>query len=139
MIIFSSDMSIVFTNGCFDVIHYGHIKLFEHCRKLAGCGRVIVGINSDDSVRRLKGFERPIFSLEKRVSVLKALRDVDEIIPFIDDTPLSLIKTIRPDVIVKGGDYKPEEVVGYGFCKVEIFNFIDGFSTTGIIKSLSRG
>lgn len=129
---------IVFCNGCFDVIHYGHIELFKHCRSLAGDGRVIVGINTDDSIRRLKGSGRPIFTLEKRISVLRALRDVDEVIPFAEDTPLALMNAIRPDVIVKGGDYRPEEVVGYGLYKVEIFGYIDGCSTTGIIKDLGH-
>lgn len=130
---------IVFTNGCFDVIHKGHVALLAHCRVLAGPGgRVIVGINDDDSVKRLKGLERPIFHLVDRIFVLRELKSVDEVIPFSDDTPLNLIRSIKPDIIVKGGDYLPEEVVGYGLCRVEIFGYVAGYSTTNIIESLSH-
>lgn len=130
---------IVFTNGCFDIIHYGHIALLSHCRMLAGIdGKVIVGVNNDDSIRRLKGPERPIFCLEDRLYVLRELRSVDQVISFSDDTPLALIKTLQPDIIVKGGDYRPEDVVGYGLCRIEIFRYAEGYSTTNIIKSLSH-
>ena len=130
---------IVFTNGCFDVIHKGHVALLAYCRVLAGpSGRVVVGVNDDQSVSRLKGLERPIHALVDRIFVLRELRSVDEVIPFSEDTPLDLIRSLKPDIVVKGGDYRPEDVVGYGLCRVEIFGYVDGYSTTGIIESLGH-
>lgn len=128
----------VFTNGCFDVLHLGHFKLLQRCSELASGGCVIVGLNSDASVKRLKGTERPINDESARIFALKAIRWVDDVIVFDQDTPLALIEQIKPDIIVKGGDYRPQDVVGYGICDVEIFNFIEGFSTSRIIQSLSH-
>ena len=122
---------IIFTNGCMDCLHVGHIRLLKHCKSL---GHVIVGLNSDASVRALKGHTRPINNQDDRKELLLALKHVDEVIIFDDPTPYELIKQIRPDIIVKGGDYKPENVVGNDISKVIIFNYIDGYSTTNIIN-----
>ena len=126
---------IIFTNGCFDILHIGHIRLLEYSRSLGS--KLIVGLNSDNSVRKLKGKSRPINNEEERKQMLLSIRWVDDVIIFEENTPLELIKKIKPDIIVKGGDYKPEDVVGNELAKVVIFNYIDGFSTTKIIKSIS--
>lgn len=131
-------MPLVFTNGCFDVLHIGHVRLLEYCKELAGDGGyVMVGINSDASVKRLKGPTRPVNNEEDRYFMLTALRCVDFVETFEDDTPLELIKRVMPDIIVKGGDYKPQEVVGYGFAEVRIFNYLEGYSTTKTLQDLS--
>ena len=122
----------VFTNGCFDVIHRGHIELLQYCRKLGDI--VIVGLNSDKSIKRLKGATRPINHQEDRQAVLKALRYVDYVFVFEEDTPYDLIKTTNPDIIVKGGDYTPSQVVGNDLAKVKIFNYLEGYSTTSILQ-----
>ena len=101
---------IVFTNGCFDIIHAGHVSYMKAAKKLGDI--LVVGLNDDDSVRRLKGEGRPVNTLDDRMMVLLAMESVDFVIPFSEDTPLELIKRITPDVLVKGGDYKPEEIVG---------------------------
>ena len=131
-------MKSVFTNGCFDILHRGHIELLSHCRYLGGVnGRVTVGINSDDSVRRLKGPARPVVSQEDRKVLLEALRCVDEVIIFDAETPYSLIQQLKPDVIVKGGDYQTKDVVGNDLAKVVIFNFVKGYSTTATCKKIN--
>ena len=96
-------MSIVFTNGCFDILHRGHIELLKYCKSL---GKVTVGINSDKSVSNLKGPRRPFFSQEDRKFMLESCKYVDDVIIFDEETPYNLIKTLKPDIIVKGGDYK---------------------------------
>ena len=129
-----NDTKIIFTNGCFDILHRGHLELLKYCRSI---GRwVIVGLNSDESVKRLKGSKRPIISQNDRKAILEELRCVDEVVVFDDDTPHKLIKQIKPDIIVKGGDYKPEDVIGSDLAEVRIFGFIDGHSTTKIIKHI---
>ena len=125
---------IVFTNGCFDIIHRGHIELLKYCKSLGG--KVIVGLNSDESVKRLKGDSRPINNQEDRIEVLKSIKYVDEVLIFEEDTPYNLIISKNPDIIVKGGDYSPSEVVGHDLCKVLIFEFLDGYSTTKTIKNI---
>ena len=96
---------LVFTNGCFDVLHRGHIELLKHCRVLGGdTGWVIVGINSDESIRRLKGDHRPIMSQDDRKALLEELSCIDEVVIFDEDTPYELIQRSKPDIIVKGGD-----------------------------------
>lgn len=126
----------IFTNGCFDVLHRGHMELLKFCSTL---GRVVVGLNSDESVRRLKGTSRPIFKSIDRRFMLESCKYVSEVILFEEDTPLNLIKKIKPDVIVKGGDYKREDVVGNNICEqVIIFNYLDGYSTTQTIKDLNN-
>ena len=127
---------LVFTNGCFDIIHRGHIELLKYCKTLGD--EVIVGLNSDDSVRRLKGETRPINLANDRKAVLEAMSCVDKVVVFEEDTPYNLIKNIKPDVIVKGGDYNKENVVGGDFCEVIIFKYLNGYSTTKTIKSLSN-
>lgn len=130
---------VVFTNGCFDILHAGHV---DYLHKAAGMGDVlIVGLNSDNSVRRLKGVSRPINNQEDRAKVLSAIGFVDYVAIFDEDTPLHLIETIKPDVLVKGGDYKPEEVVGREEVeanggKLELIPFVDGKSTTNTVEAL---
>ena len=103
-------LRIGFTNGCFDLIHPGHVHLLAQAR--AACDRLVVALNTDASVRRLKGPERPIQSEAARATVMSSLASVDLVVLFAEDTPLSLIDAIRPDVLVKGADYRPDEVVG---------------------------
>lgn len=129
-------MTMVFTNGCFDILHRGHV---DYLRRSAELGiRLVVGLNSDASVRRLKQGRRPINNQEDRKIVLESLRWVDEVIIFDDDTPYKLIKTIRPDIITKGGDYRPQDVVGHDLAQVVIMPYLEDRSTTGIIDALAR-
>ena len=130
------DKKIVFTNGCFDVLHRGHIELLKYCETL---GDVIVGLNSDESIRRLKGDRRPVNSQDDRKALLQAIKYVDRVIIFEEDTPYNLIKKTTPDIIVKGGDYKKEEVIGSDLCEVIIFNYLDGYSTTKTIEGITSG
>tara|TARA_R100000664_G_scaffold29245_1_gene41009 strand:+ start:928 stop:1314 length:387 start_codon:yes stop_codon:yes gene_type:complete len=125
----------IFTNGCFDIIHRGHLELLKYCKTL---GHVVVGLNSDLSVRRLKGSSRPINSQQDRQFLLQSLEFVDEVIIFEEYTPYGLIKQIKPDIIVKGGDYKKSQVVGSDLAQVHIYEFIDGYSTTKIIENISH-
>lgn len=129
--------NIIFTNGCFDIIHSGHIELLKKCYEFGGY--VIVGLNSDSSVRRIKGSNRPINNQEDRKKVLNAIRYVAEVIIFDEDTPIKLIEDIRPDILVKGGDYIEDGIVGSEFVKsyggrVEIVDLVQGKSTTRIIE-----
>lgn len=126
-------MSIIFTNGCFDILHRGHIELLKFCKSLGGT--VIVGLNSDLSVKKLKGTNRPINCQEDRKFLLESLKYVDEVRIFDEDTPISLIEELMPDIIVKGGDYKPQDVVGNNLAKVIIYDYIPGYSTTKIIQT----
>lgn len=127
----------VFTNGCFDILHRGHVEYLEKARELGDI--LILGLNTDASVKRLKGETRPINSEIDRAIVLSALWCIDYIILFDEDTPFELIKSIRPDILVKGGDYKIEEVVGREFAKeVILIDFVDGYSTTNIINKMSN-
>jgi rfaE bifunctional protein nucleotidyltransferase chain/domain len=125
---------IVFTNGCFDILHRGHIEYLKESKKLGTF--LIVGINSDDSVRRLKGVTRPINNQWDRKAILEELRCVDEVIIFDEDTPYELIKKIAPDIITKGGDYKVEEVVGHDLAHTVIIPFREGYSTTQLIGKI---
>lgn len=132
---------IVFTNGCFDLLHLGHIELLKYSKSLGNF--LIVGLNSDKSVKKLKGDERPVNDEFTRKSILESLKFVDDVIIFDEDTPLEVIKKVRPDIIVKGGDYKKEEVVGYefekeGLLKIKIFNYIPGVSTTNTIERMKK-
>ena len=126
-------MRVVFTNGCFDVLHRGHVELLKYSKSL---GTVVVGLNSDQSVKNLKGENRPFFSEEDRKFMLESCKYVDEVIIFNEETPYNLIKKINPDIIVKGGDYKSDDVVGNDIAKVKIFNYIDGYSTTKILETI---
>lgn len=133
----SQNKRIVFTNGCFDIIHSGHISYLTESKKLGDI--LIIGLNSDNSVKRLKGENRPINTQNDRAIVLSGLKSVDYVCIFEEDTPLNLIQTINPKVLTKGGDYKVEEIVGYDFItqnggEVVIIDFVDGKSTTNIIN-----
>lgn len=130
---------VVFTNGCFDILHLGHV---EYLAKAADMGDVlVVGLNTDASVKRLKGEERPINNQDARALVLASLSFVDAVVLFDEDTPYELIKTIRPDVLVKGADYKPEEIVGYDIVTsyggtVATIPLVEGYSTTRLIQPI---
>ncbi|AEU36090.1 bifunctional D-glycero-beta-D-manno-heptose-7-phosphate kinase/D-glycero-beta-D-manno-heptose 1-phosphate adenylyltransferase HldE [Granulicella mallensis] len=131
--------TIVFTNGCFDLLHVGHITLLEDCRRFGS--KLVLGLNSDDSIRRLKGPSRPIVGDRERSRVMAALAAVDAVVLFEEDTPLELIRAVKPDVLVKGGDYIAESVVGYEDVtarggRVEIVPTVEGFSTTNIVRKL---
>lgn len=128
---------IVFTNGCFDLLHVGHVTYLEKARRL---GRhLIVGLNTDASVRRLKGETRPLVHELDRARVLSALACVDAVVLFDEDTPAELIAKIRPDILVKGGDYKPEEVAGREYAgEVRIIDFEEGYSTTGVVEKIAK-
>ncbi len=132
---------LVFTNGCFDILHRGHVEYLWRARELGD--RLVVGVNDDDSVRRLKGETRPVVALEDRMYVLAGLGCVDAVTPFGEDTPQELIERLLPDVLVKGGDYRPEDVVGRPEVEgaggsVVILPFVQGRSTTRIIQTLKR-
>lgn len=136
-----ADSKIVFTNGCFDILHIGHIRYLQEAASLGDI--LIVGLNSDASVKRLKGPERPINSQDERAEMLGALGFVDYVVIFDEDTPLELIRTIRPDILVKGQDYAPEQVVGRKEVeerggKLVLVPFVEGKSTTNIIESLKK-
>lgn len=130
---------IVFTNGCFDILHVGHLRLLDECHRLAGLkGAVVVGVNSNQSVSRLKGSNRPILDESERAQILIHLKCVDHVIVFEEDTPFKLIESLRPDLIVKGGDYKPEEVVGAELAPVIIVDLLEGVSTSKIVERIER-
>lgn len=125
---------IIFTNGCFDVIHAGHLKLLEFCASL---GTVIVGINSDASIRKIKGDLRPINNEFDRQYILSGFRFVDKVIIFDEDNPYQLIQQIKPDIIVKGGDYLKSEVIGNDLAEVRIFPLVSGLSTSKILSKIT--
>ena len=136
-ILTSQGSKVVFTNGCFDILHRGHV---EYLAKAADMGDVlVVGLNTDASVKRLKGEGRPINNEEARALVLASLSFVDAVVLFGEDTPYELIKAIRPDVLVKGADYKPEEIVGFDIVSsyggtVATVPMVEGYSTTEILR-----
>jgi D-beta-D-heptose 7-phosphate kinase/D-beta-D-heptose 1-phosphate adenosyltransferase len=132
----------IFTNGCFDVLHRGHLELLKYCAGLAipRRGHLVIGLNSDDSVRRLKGEDRPINNQEDRKFFLESLKFVDEVIIFEEDTPKKLIREVDPDLIIKGSGSAPEIVAGSwqemeGY-KLRLFDHVDGYSTTDIINEI---
>jgi D-beta-D-heptose 7-phosphate kinase/D-beta-D-heptose 1-phosphate adenosyltransferase len=133
---------VVFTNGCFDLLHAGHVSYLKRARDLGDI--LVLGLNSDASVQRLKGPTRPLVQQDDRAQVMAALACVDYVVIFDEDTPLHLIETLRPDILVKGGDYTPETVVGrqqvesWGGC-VELIQFVAGKSTTGLVEKISSG
>ncbi len=129
----------VFTNGVFDLIHPGHLTYLAEAAALGQ--RLIVGVNSDESVKRLKGDSRPIMPLAARMQLLAGLFYVDGVIAFDEDTPLELIKSLRPDVLVKGGDYQVDEIVGAKEVRawggdVRVLPFVEGYSSTSIIERM---
>ena len=133
---------IVFTNGCFDLLHYGHLHYLAQARDLAD--RLVVGLNSAASVRRLKGPHRPINDELTRTHLLAALQMVDALVVFEEDTPLELIRIVQPDILVKGGDWKPEQIVGSDLVlarggQVLSLPFVAGYSTTNIEQKIIQG
>lgn len=137
----SRGQRIVMTNGCFDLLHAGHVAYLRAARALGD--RLIVAVNDDDSVRRLKGDGRPVTSLENRMSVLAGLEAVDWVVPFSEDTPERLVGEILPDLLVKGGDYRPEEIAGHEQVlanggEVRILPYQEGVSTSGILDRLKK-
>lgn len=132
---------IVMTNGCFDILHPGHVAYLEQAASMGD--RLIVAVNDDASVGRLKGDGRPVNPLAQRMAVLAGLRSVDWVVPFSEDTPERLVCEVRPDLLVKGGDYSPDAIAGARCVReaggeVRVLEFVDGFSTTAIIRSLDR-
>ena len=127
---------VVFTNGCFDILHAGHVKSIEFAKSKGDI--LVLGLNSDASVKRLKGEKRPINKQADRATVLAALGAVDAVCIFGQDTPFELIKLVKPDVLVKGADYKNKEVVGAEFAgKVVLFPLLKGRSTTNLINKMA--
>ena len=134
---YRSDHTIVFTNGCFDLLHRGHVYYLSRARELGSL--LVVGLNSDASTSILKGPERPINDQQARAEVLGALGFVDYVVIFEEETPLELIKVVRPDILIKGGDYKAEEIVGYNEMiswggKVETIPVLEGYSSSSMIQ-----
>ncbi|MBU1006388.1 MAG: D-glycero-beta-D-manno-heptose 1-phosphate adenylyltransferase [Candidatus Omnitrophica bacterium] len=132
---------IVFTNGCFDILHAGHVDYLEKARALGDI--LVIGLNSDASVRKLKGESRPVVSQKNRARVLSALASVDFVVIFNALTPLKLIKAIKPDILVKGGDWKPKNIVGGDFVRssggtVRSLSYLKGFSTRNMIKKIKK-
>ena len=132
---------IVFTNGCFDLLHVGHIRYLAQAKKLGDF--LIIGLNSDSSVKALKGKDRPINSFEDRAVLLSALTSVDLVVIFEEQTPANLIKDIVPDILVKGGDYNIEDIVGYHTViqnggKVKTLSFHDVYSSTNYINKINK-
>ena len=130
-----------FTNGCFDILHLGHVKYLENAKKCADI--LIVAVNSDESVKRLKGKNRPIFPLKDRMRVLAALSSVEYVTWFKEDTPLKIIRYLKPDILIKGADYKVKDIVGgsivksYGG-KVKRVKYLKGYSVSGLIYKILK-
>jgi len=135
------DDVIVFTNGCFDMLHPGHISYLEKARSLGD--RLIVGLNSDESVKRLKGSSRPVNNQSDRARLLAALQCIDAVVLFEEDTPARLIEEVKPDILVKGGDYSLNQVVGASYVqsyggRVEILPYVPGYSSSNILEKLKH-
>ena len=134
-------MKVAFTNGCFDILHLGHLEILTKSKEFGD--RLIVAINSDESVRKLKGKERPINDFQTRSNMLASFSFVDYVVEFSDDTPKKLIQIIKPDFLIKGGDYKKKDIVGndivssYGG-EIIIIPLIDGLSSTSTINKLNK-
>ena len=138
----AAGLKVGFTNGCFDILHKGHVAYLAQAR--GWCDRLVVGVNSDASVRGLKGEGRPVNDLESRALVLAGLAGVDLVVPFDEATPIALIEAVRPDVLVKGADYTVETVVGADRVKswggeVKLAALVDGYSTTAAIARMGKG
>ena len=137
----NKDKKIVFTNGCFDILHRGHVAYMNEAKS---CGDVLLlGLNSDESVKRLKGPTRPVNNEEDRKFVLENLKAIDFVEIFAEDTPLNLIREVMPKVLVKGGDWSVDQIIGSkevieGGGEVFSLNFVEGFSTTGIIEKIQK-
>ena len=136
-----SGRKLVFTNGCFDILHLGHVRYLQAARRKGQA--LFIGLNSDASVRRLKGPDRPLNDQRSRAEVLAALECVDFVCVFTEDTPERLIRRVRPDLLVKGGDWKKEQIAGGAFVesyggKVMLIPYVDGHSTTGLVKRIRK-
>lgn len=128
---------VVFTNGCFDILHRGHVTYLRKARSLGDL--LVIGLNTDASVKRLKGESRPINQEDDRAFILESLACVDYVVKFEEDTPHELLSKVQPDILVKGGDYKLEDVVGREFAKeVILIDFVDGYSTTKTIQQMQE-
>ncbi len=132
---------VVFTNGCFDILHYGHVKYLEDAKKEGDL--LIIAVNSDNSVKRLKGPKRPLCGLSDRMRVLAGLSSVDYIVPFKEDTPAEIIEYLKPDILIKGADYKRKDIAGAEIVKsyggtVKRMDFLKGFSVTSLINKIIR-
>jgi len=132
---------IVFTNGCFDLLHLGHIDYLSKAKDLGDI--LIIGVNTDDSVKRLKGAARPITDENSRSLIIASLQFVNAVVLFDEDTPYELIKLVQPDVLVKGSDYKPEDIVGYDIVKTKrgeivTIDYLDGYSTSELEKKIKN-
>ena len=132
---------LVFTNGCFDILHRGHVEYLNEARNLGDY--LLVGVNSDASVKKLKGLNRPINNEDDRAYLLDNLKSVDYVIVFEEDTPYNLIKEIVPDILVKGGDWKEEDIIGSDVVKenggeVKSLNFVKDYSTTSVIEKINK-
>lgn len=135
------DRKIVFTNGCFDLLHLGHIDYLERAKKLGDV--LVLGLNDDASVTRLKGKNRPLNSVEVRSRMLAALEFIDAVVVFEEDTPYELIKAVQPDILVKGSDYKVEEIVGHDIVlgrggEVVPLDFVEGYSSTELMQKIKE-
>jgi D-beta-D-heptose 7-phosphate kinase/D-beta-D-heptose 1-phosphate adenosyltransferase len=128
--------NIIFTNGCFDIFHYAHLRLLNYCKTLNGV--LVLGLNSDISIKKIKGINRPINNLNERIELLKNLNIIDYIIIFDKETPYDILKNLKPNVIVKGGDYNIDNIIGKEFCnEIKLFNYINNISTTKIINKIN--
>ncbi len=132
---------IAFTNGCFDIVHRGHVDYLSRAKDLGT--KLVLGLNTDASVRRLKGENRPVVDEYSRAILLAALQFIDLVVLFDEDTPYELIKDLQPDILVKGSDYKAEDIVGYDIVtakggSVETIDFVEGFSTTSIVEKIKK-
>ena len=135
------NIKIIFTNGCFDIIHFGHLEILTKSKDLGG--KLIVAINSDESVKKLKGEKRPINDFQTRSQILASFSFIDYVIEFTDDTPKKLIQKIKPDFLVKGGDYKKDDIVGNDIVSSNggetiIIPLVDGFSSTNTINRINK-
>lgn len=136
------DRTLVFTNGCFDLLHRGHVEFLDRARRLGDA--LMVGLNTDASVERLKGDGRPLVGQEDRASVLAALACVDAVVLFDEDTPRRLVSAVLPDVLAKGGDYRAEDIVGREEVlsaggRVEVIPLVEGYSTTRLVERIREG
>lgn len=136
-----TNQKVVFTNGCFDIVHLGHIDYLEKAKQKGN--KLIVGLNSDESVKRIKGKKRPIIPQHARLRMLAAMEFIDAVVIFEEDTPENLIKNICPDVLVKGNDYEIKNIIGSDFViknggKVETLALVEGFSTSNIIQKIKE-
>jgi rfaE bifunctional protein nucleotidyltransferase chain/domain len=127
---------IVFTNGCFDIIHVGHIRLFKKAKSAGDV--LIVAVNSDKTVRRSKGKVRPVTPAGHRMEILSSIKYIDYVVEFSEDTPLRVIKGLMPHIVVKGADWRYDRIVGRGYARIIRAPLVKGVSTTGIIKKIIR-